>query len=98
MFSDDTFLRFRFTRDSRDRLRDRIVYRTARPLDEHWQIVRAYLDATPEIGRDDLATLLGLSPVQASRILSHLYNEGGALVPVGKPRGRGVRYRLPDPV
>ena len=48
----------------------------------------------PEIGRATTAVLLGVTPVQAARILSDLYHERGVVEPVGKPRGRGVRYRL----
>ena len=31
---------------------------------------------------------------RASNILSDLYNERGAIEPVGAARGRGVRYKL----
>jgi hypothetical protein len=38
--------------------------------------------------------LLGVKPERASTILRELYNEHSRLKPVGKPRGRGVRYEL----
>ena len=54
----------------------------------------AYLEGHVEIGREAAAVLLGLKPVQASTILSTLYHDNRVIEPVGKPRGRGVRYRL----
>jgi hypothetical protein len=39
--------------------------------------------------------VLGVKPERAATILSSFYNKHGRLKPVGKPRGRGVRYRLP---
>jgi ATP-dependent DNA helicase RecG len=86
---------YRLTPNARDQLRTRLQYSTLRPLDAHWEMIRASLDTVPEIGRDDVAALLGVTPVQASRILSQLFRERGVIVPVGNVRGRGVRYRLP---
>lgn len=86
---------YRLTPNARDQLRTRLPYGTLRPLDAHWEMIRAYLDTVPEIGRDDVAALLGVTPVQGSRILSQLFRERGAIEPVGNPRGRGVRCRLP---
>jgi ATP-dependent DNA helicase RecG len=88
---------FRLSRTARDRLRARVAYPPRVSLDERWETIRAYLDATPEIGRAQAAALLGVTPVQAARILSDLYHERGAIEPVGNPRGRGVRYRLATP-
>jgi hypothetical protein len=56
--------------------------------------VRAFLDVNDEIGRAAAATLLGVGEGRASNILSDLYNERGAIEPVGAARGRGVRYKL----
>lgn len=88
---------FRLTRWALDQLRTRVAYRTARPLDDNWQVIRAHLDVAAIIGRDDVVALLGVGPVQASRILSQLYNERGYIEPLGKSRGRGVRYVLAEP-
>ena len=77
-------------------LRNRITYKKPRSIDEHWQLIRAYLDSHDVIGRDDAVALLGVTPVRASTILSELYNEHGRLKPVGRPVGRGVRYELAD--
>jgi ATP-dependent DNA helicase RecG len=85
---------FRLSKRARERLRHRVAYTPRASVEEHWELIRAYLDTHVEIGRDDAAALLGLRPVQASRLLSSLYNDRHLLSPVGKPRGRGVRYRL----
>lgn len=86
---------YRLTPTVQDQLRTRLRYSTLRPLDTHWEMIRAYLDTTREVGRDDVAALLGVTPVQASRILSQLVRERGVIEPVGNARGRGVRYHLP---
>ena len=85
---------FRLARPALDRLRPRLAYAPRAPIEEHWQTIRAYLEGHVEIGREAAAVLLGLKPVQASTILSALYHDKGVIEPVGKPRGRGVRYRL----
>ena len=85
---------FKLADSSVEMLRRRITYKKPRSIDEHWQLIRAYLDSHDVIGRDDVVTLLGVTPVRASTILSELYNEHGRLKPVGKPVGRGVRYKL----
>ena len=86
---------YRLTPRARDQLRTRLRYGTSRPLDAHWDMIRAYLDTVPEIGRDDVVALLGITPVQASRILSQLFRDRGVIEPVSNVRGRGVRYRAP---
>jgi hypothetical protein len=86
---------YRLRSRARDQLRARLRYGTSRPLDAHWDMIRAYLDTVPEIGRDDVVALLGVTPVQASRILSQLFRDRGVIEPVGNARGRGVRYRVP---
>jgi hypothetical protein len=75
-------------------LHARIAYRQRTTSDEHWELVRAFLDVNEEIGRSDAAALLGVGAGRASTILSDLYNDRGAIEPVGAARGRGVRYRL----
>lgn len=85
---------FRLTQPAREALRDRLSYPVRRQIDEHADLVRAYLDVNETIGRQDAARLLDVSPTRASQILSQLYNEVGLIEPVDKPRGRGVRYRL----
>lgn len=76
-------------------LRTRVRYRRPKSIDEHWKLIRASLDVSDEIGRADVAQLLGVRPERAATILSELYNVHGRIVPVGNSRGRGVRYRLP---
>ncbi len=88
---------FLLTDDAAEKLRSRINYRRPKTIDEHWQLIRAYLDVDDVIGRDEAAKLLGVKPERASTILSELYNEHNRLKPVGKPRGRGVRYEFVGP-
>jgi ATP-dependent DNA helicase RecG len=90
----DRSLSFRLTDSAREKLRDRLAYTPHAALDDHWDLVRAYLDSHQDINREEAARLLGLGPHQASRVLSDLYNERQLLSPVGSARGRGVRYRL----
>jgi ATP-dependent DNA helicase RecG len=85
---------FRLADPVRERLAARIRYPARRRLDEHGQLVRAFLDSAPQIGREEAAALLGVVPNSASRILSDLSRDG-ALAPIANARGPGVRYRLP---
>jgi ATP-dependent DNA helicase RecG len=85
---------FRLTAAARQALRGRIQYSDRQSLDAAWDLLRAYLDTEPTIGRRDAATLLDIGEVQASRTLSRLYNERHLIEPVGSARGRGVRYQL----
>jgi ATP-dependent DNA helicase RecG len=87
---------FRLSQNARDRLARRIRYPTRRRLEEHLNLVRAFLDSAPQIGREEAATLLGVADNSASRILSDLSREG-SIVPIANARGAGVRYRLPHP-
>lgn len=73
----------------------RVGYKRPKTIDEHWKLIQASFDVNDQIGRDDAAQLLGVQPERAATILSELYNVHKRIVPVGKPRGRGVRYRLP---
>lgn len=84
---------FSLTPDVRAELGARVAYQPRRAIEEHWQLVRAYLDARPVIGRDDAAELLQVSSVRASQVLSELSRRGD-IEPVDQARGRGVRYRL----
>ena len=83
---------FRFTRSTRERLQHRLAYRRRMPLDEHWEVVRAYLETEAVLSAEDAAKLLQVTRVQASRILSEL-RDMGRLGAVANVRGRGVRYR-----
>jgi hypothetical protein len=85
---------FRLAPEARARLKPRLDYAPRASIDEHWDVVRAYLDGHAEIGRDDVVALLRLKPARATQLLSAFYNERGLIEPVGNPRGRGVRYRL----
>jgi len=85
----------RLTTAARQALRNRVIYKQRSSIDAAWDTVRAYLDTRSEIGSEDAAKLLGVRRERASAILSQLFNEHGRIQPVGKPRGRGVRYRLP---
>ena len=64
-------------------------------LDEHWALVRAYLDDNREISRDDAARLLDVTPDRASRVLGQLLRDR-RLALAGPRRGRAVRYRPAD--
>jgi ATP-dependent DNA helicase RecG len=86
---------FRLSEATRTTFGSRIHYPTRRKLEEHQELVRAFLDAAPEIGREDVAELIGVAPNYASRILGDLAREGW-LLPVANARGAGVRYRLAD--
>lgn len=85
---------FRLTEKATSQLRSRISYSVRQNIDEHWELIRAYLDVHPQIGRDDASQLLQLTPERASTILSQLYNQYGRIEPVSNARGRGVRYQL----
>ena len=87
-------LTFRLSKTARDKLRGRLAYRPRTPFDEHWELVRAYLDLHEAINRTEAAVLLNVGLQHATRTLSMLYTEHGLLEPVGASRGRGVRYRL----
>jgi ATP-dependent DNA helicase RecG len=87
---------FKLADPAAEMLRNRITYKKPRSIEEHWQLIRAFLDSHDVIGRDDVVMLLGVMPVRASGILSELYNEHHRIKPVGKPVGRGVRYELAD--
>lgn len=87
---------FRLSGSARELLRNRINYKRPKTIDEHWQLIRAYLDSHDVLGRDDAAQLLGVKPERASTILSELYNQHERLRPVGNPLGRGVRYELAE--
>jgi len=86
---------FRLTRGARGALATRILYRQRSALDQHWETIRAYLDQRPEIARDDVTRLLGVSGTRASQILREL-TETRRLRRVGPARGRHVRYALPQ--
>lgn len=85
---------FRLSSGTAERLRDRLSYSLRSSPDEHWQMVRAYLDSHTSIGRDEVAQLLGVTPARASQLLGSWHNQSQMLHPVGNARGRGVRYRL----
>ena len=84
---------FSLTPDVRAELGARVAYQPRRAIEQHWQLVRAYLDSRPAIGREDAAELLQVSAVRASQVLSELARRGD-IEPVDRARGRGVRYRL----
>lgn len=84
-------LAFRVSEQTAAVFAGRLRYPTRRKLDEHWELVRAFLDSAPQIGREDAAELLGVAPNSASRILSDLAREGW-LRPAANARGPRVRY------
>jgi ATP-dependent DNA helicase RecG len=87
---------YRLVDDARRALAGRLLYRTRSSIDDAWTAINAYLDIHESIGRSDAAELLGVTDQQASRTLSKLLKERGVLALVGKPVGRGVRYRRTD--
>jgi ATP-dependent DNA helicase RecG len=86
---------FRLSVSARNRFGGRVKYPTRRRLEEHMDMVRAFLDTTAEISRDDAAVLLDVAPGSATRLLSELVREG-SLETVANTRGPRVRYRLPS--
>jgi hypothetical protein len=84
---------FRLTKEARDQMGSRVRYRRS-SCDDQWEMVRAHLDAYPDISRDEVATLLSIALLRATKILSKLVRLG-RVVHVGPSRGRSVRYRLP---
>ena len=78
---------------TRERFHSRLRYTPRRSLVQHADLVVAYLDSQPQIGREDAATLLGVVENSASRILAELTRQG-VIEPVSNARGPGVRYRL----
>ncbi|MEW6581378.1 MAG: ATP-binding protein [Actinomycetota bacterium] len=88
---------FALTPAIRGELGDRVAYQPRRAIDQHWQLIQAFLDARPAIGREEAAQLLQVSPVRASQVLAELRRRGD-LEPVDRARGRGVRYRFARPV
>jgi ATP-dependent DNA helicase RecG len=85
---------YRLTDSARETLSKRITYKRRHSLDDQADLVRAYLDSNESIGRSEASELLGIGSTPASRVLSALFNERGLIEPVGRPLGRGVRYRL----
>jgi ATP-dependent DNA helicase RecG len=83
---------FRLTAAARQSLQSRLKYASRKSIDDSWELIKAYLDTEPTIGRNEAAELLAVTGVQASRLLSKLYNEFKRLKPIGNARGRGVRY------
>jgi ATP-dependent DNA helicase RecG len=86
---------YALTDHTRNRFKSRLRYTTRRALDQHFDLVRAYLDSHVEIGRGEAAVLLDLAVNSTARLLGDLTRQG-KLVPVANARGAGVRYRLPD--
>ncbi len=82
---------FRLTGRSREALGSAIGYRRS-SMDEHWHLIRAYLDENPDISREQASALLEVTPQRATAILGKLRTEG-RIEPVGTTRGRSVRYR-----
>jgi ATP-dependent DNA helicase RecG len=85
---------FRLSDRSREQLRGRTSYQVRQGIEEQWDLVRAYLDVNPAIGREEAAQLFGVTPERASTVLSHLFHRLGRIEPVANARGRGVRYKL----
>ena len=81
---------------TRERFHSRLRYTPRRALDQHSDLVRAFLDSHPQIGREDAASLLGVVENSASRILAELTRQG-VIEPVSNARGPRVRYRLVAP-
>ena len=85
---------FRLAATAREQLRRQLAYQQRASIDDQWDLIRAYLDTNPDISREAASQLLGVSSIQASRILSALCRERQLLELAGPQRGRGVRYRL----
>ena len=86
---------FQLSPGTRSVFGSRIRYPVRRKLEEHRDLVLAYLESAPQIGREELTDLIGVTATSASRILANLARSGD-LVPVANARGAGVRYKLPN--
>lgn len=84
---------FRLTTTARRALASRIRYPSRRAIEGHWELVRAFLDQTSEVSRDDVARLLGVSSARAAGVIRELV-QANQLTFAGPRRGRWVRYRL----
>jgi hypothetical protein len=71
-----------------------VRYRTRVALDDHGDLVDAYLDVHPDISRETAMTLLGVGPTRASQILAELASRG-RLARRGPARGSSVRFVRP---
>jgi hypothetical protein len=61
-------------------------------IDRQSDLIRAHLDVFPDVGRDEVAQILGISDDHATRVLGKLRARGD-LALTGPSRGRSVRYR-----
>jgi ATP-dependent DNA helicase RecG len=86
---------FSFSDSTKARFSSRLQYRSRRKLEQHLELITAFLDTAPQISREETADLLGVAPNYASKILSGLLRSE-SLTTVANARGAGVRYRLPD--
>jgi ATP-dependent DNA helicase RecG len=82
---------FRLSETVRARLGPRVRYRRS-SVRAHRDLILAYLDREPDVSRDQVIVLLGVSPANASKILRGMV-EDGELDYVGAHRGRSVAYR-----
>ena len=83
---------FRFTDEVREKLRSRLPYVTTSARDAEHFILR-YLTAKDTITSSDVQEILGVKPVQASRILRSLREAGTITLGSDHETGRGVFYR-----
>lgn len=84
-------LSFRLSDRAAEALGSRVSTRRS-TLDHQADLIRAHLDVYPDIGRDEVASILRVSHDNATRVLGKLRTRGD-LVLTGPSRGRSVRYR-----
>jgi Mn-dependent DtxR family transcriptional regulator len=82
---------FRFTDDVRNRLRPRLDYLTTSAEEAEEHVVR-HLATSDTIASSDIQEMLGVRPVQASRIFRALRDAGVITLGSAKETGRGVFY------
>lgn len=90
----DNSLSYRLSAASRQTLGSRIRYRKRTALEEHGDLIDAYLDTHPDVAREAAVRLLGVSATRASQILGQL-TAAGRLARRGPVRGRLVRFVRP---
>lgn len=85
-------LAFRLSDEGRRSLAGRIRYRTPIAIEQHEDLVLAYLDSHPEISSAAASDLLDISLVRASQVLGALVKRGTIRRATDQRRGPGVRY------
>ncbi|MEK6647994.1 MAG: RNA-binding domain-containing protein [Actinomycetota bacterium] len=85
-------LTFRLSPGSRTQLTELLQYSLRSTLEEQAELVVSYLDSHPDIGREEVRTMLNVKEVRATTVLKEMVRRE-LLDYVGPTRGRNVRYK-----